>query len=93
MIVSPDATTGQHDGRSHAQIMLDAIEAALEGRATNNQLDLVKGQFGDRATERNAAALIAARDKYKAEVASEQQAEAISRGEGLPNKIKTRFVR
>lgn len=85
-----DASTA--DPRSHARKMLDLIEAALEGRATNSQLDTLSMSLGDRAFSRDPAKLIPLRDKYRAEVAREEQAEAIKRGGGHSGRILTRFV-
>jgi len=93
IIITPDLTAGPYDGRSHARKMLDAIEAALEGRATADEMDLIKGQFGERAIERKSAELIVARDRYRREVKSEETAAALERGERPQNKIKIRFTR
>lgn len=85
-----------YDGRTHARKMLDAIEAVLEGRATSQEIDLVKAQRGingdDRAIERDTAALIPLRDKYKAEVAAEERVAAIARGDKRPRNVKIRFT-
>lgn len=86
------------DSRSHARKMLDAIEAALERRASKDELDMLRATFGQRSMDRmqNTAgmpALIIARDKYKTEVAAEDRAAAIARGEGGGNKILIRFRR
>lgn len=93
--ITPDLSQ-PYDGRSHARKMLDAIEAVLEGRATAQEIDLIKAQRGiqgdDRAIERDTAALIPLRDKYKAEVAAEERAAALVRGEKQPRNIKIRFT-
>jgi hypothetical protein len=92
IIITPDLTSGTpYDGRSHARKMLDAIEAAIENRATADELDLLKGQFGPRAIERNSAELIVHRDKYRREVNNEERAAALARGEKSPRNIKIRF--
>jgi len=93
IIITPDLTAGPYDGRSHARKMLDAIEAVVEGRATANDLDLVRGQFNDRVIEREPERLIEWREKYKVEVLAEEQAAGIGRGERLPRSIKVRFTR
>lgn len=92
IIITPDLTS-PYDGRSHARKMLDALEAALEGRATTDEMDLIKGQFGERAIERKSAELIVARDRYRREVKSEETAAALARGERPQNKTKVRFTR
>ncbi len=93
MVVTPDLSSGApYDGRSHARKMLDAIEAALEGRATADEMDLIKAQFGERAVERRSADLIVARNKYRTEVETEERAAALERGERRPRNIKVRFT-
>lgn len=84
---------GPRDGRSHARKMLEAIEAQLENRATRDDLDMLRGRFKEREIERDKGALIVARDKYKAEVADEETALAITNGEGVSGNIKVRFTR
>lgn len=93
-IIKPDPTAGtNYDARSHARKMLDAIEAALENRATTQQLDMIRGTFGDRAIELAPEKLIVARDKYKAEVATEDRQAKMQRGERVPRNIKIKFTR
>lgn len=99
LIRANPAGTVAVDTRTHARRMLDAIEAALEKRASTDQLDMVRAVFGQRAIERmqggksNDPALIVARDKYKDEVAREERAAAIMRGEKSGNRLVTRFSR
>ena len=84
VVIEPDPasiTTGL-DNRSFARRMLDAIEAVLEKRASSNQLDMVRYQFGMRSGEINPEVLMAARDRFKREVFAEEQAERLARGEG-----------
>ncbi len=66
--IKPDLATAQagHDGRHHVQKVLDAIEAVLERRATQDQeryrinnRELWRTPVGD---------LLVLRDKYKAEL-------------------------
>ena len=71
--------------------MLDAIEAALEGKANSKQLDMVRGEFGGRSIEREPQKLVALRDKYRAEVAAEERAAAIAAGQAVSGKLKVRF--
>lgn len=92
--VLPDLRTATTaDGRSHARRMLDAIEAALEGRATDGDLDIVRTQLGDQTVERDPAALVKAHQRYKTIVAQEDAAAALARGAhvGFGRKVQTRF--
>ena len=84
------ATTGTSDQRGHAKLMLDLIEASLEGRAVDGidshsiggvPINLIP-------LER----LVVLRDRYKAEVMRAEQAEAIARGLGGSSNIKVRFT-
>jgi len=92
IIITPDPSKGTpYDGRSHARKMLEALEAALENRATKADLDMIRGTFGDRTIERKPEQLIMARDKYKSEVATEDRQAAIKRGDRVPRSVKVRF--
>lgn len=99
LIRANPAATQARDGRTHARRMLDAIEAALEQRATTDQLDMVRATFGQRSIERGQGqnggnpTLIVARDTYMAEVAAEERAAAVLRGEKSGNKLHVRFTR
>lgn len=93
IIITPDLTSAPYDGRTHARKMLDAIEACLEGRATAQELDLLKAQFRDRSMDRNSAELLTARDKYRAEVQAEEHSAALARGERRPRSVKVKFAR
>ena len=77
------------DGRSHAQKVLDAIEATMEGRATKAQAVL---QINNRQIQYlKPEELIKWRSFYKAEVAREKTAEKVAQGEEPGNRILTRF--
>ena len=76
------ALAGSHDGRTFARKMLDAIESALVNAATASQLDLIDVTFAGRGQKRDRATLIAARDRYKREVQSEERAAGIKPGRG-----------
>jgi hypothetical protein len=94
LVVVPDLASGTpYDGRSHARRMLDAIEAVIEKRGTKQELDLVRGSFGGFDAEREPEKLIVWRDKYAREVADEEAAAALGRGERRPRSIKLRFGR
>lgn len=78
------------DPRSHAETALDAIEAIIEGRATEAHLSYSIGgrSFGLMTLEE----LWTARSKFRAEVERERQAERVE--QGLPSKRlrKVRFT-
>lgn len=66
------------DDRTHAAKVVDAIEAVIEGRASQDQMAYT---IGNRSLSRMPIAdLIMFRDKYRAEVYAEQQAEAVRNG-------------
>lgn len=68
------------DDRSHARIMLDAIEALLQNRATKDQQEYT---IGTRSLKRMTKdELESWRDKYLAEVFAEENAERARNGQG-----------
>lgn len=65
------------DSRTHAERVLDAVEAVIEGRATQAQSEM---QLGERALKYiPMAELLAVRDRYRWEVRAQQTA-----ARGLP---------
>jgi len=84
------ATT--YDNRSHARKMLEAIEALLSSKATADQLDLIETQFDTRVMKRDPGKLLALRDRYRAEVASEDRAERLRQGLDTGRRIQTRLA-
>jgi hypothetical protein len=77
------------DGRSHAQKVLDAIEATMEGRATKAQGSV---QINNRQIQYlKPEELVKWRSFYKTEVARERSAEKVAQGEDPGNRILTRF--
>ncbi|HQU89420.1 MAG TPA: hypothetical protein PK620_11945 [Denitromonas sp.] len=76
------AAAASFDGRSHARRMLDAIEAALEKRATAEQLDLIELSIFSRTSKRGDGALLEARSKYLIEVRREEAAAGNKPGRG-----------
>ena len=91
--VQPDlsaATT--YDGRTHARKMLDAINAVLEGRGTNADLDLVRSVRGGRDSQREPEHLLKLRQHYANAVKAEDDAVAMANGQGTGRFIQTRFV-
>lgn len=78
-----------YDGRSHARIVLDAIEAVIQNRAT---LDQEAYEIAGRSLKRTPLAdLLKMRQHYKAEVASEAAAEAIASGLATGRRIQFRL--
>lgn len=68
------------DDREHARIVLDAIEAVIEGRATKDQQEY---SIGSRMLKRTPIKdLLELRDKYRAEVFALDRAEAAANGKG-----------
>tara|TARA_R110002012_G_scaffold63674_1_gene167486 strand:+ start:2451 stop:3047 length:597 start_codon:yes stop_codon:yes gene_type:complete len=83
------ADSGNYDDRTHAKIVVDAIEAVIEGRATKDQESY---SVAGRSLERTPIPeLLVLRDRYKAEVVREERADRIRRGLGHSGRIKTRF--
>jgi hypothetical protein len=85
------AEAATYDARSHARKMLDAINAILEGRATDGDLDTVRTSSGDRMLETDIASLIKLRQQYAAAVAAEDQAARVARGEDSGRMVQVRF--
>ena len=83
------ATVDTHDGRTHAKIVLDAIEAVIEGRATKDQDSYA---IAGRSLSRTPIPdLLTLRDKYRSEYAQELRAQRIAQGLGHSGIIRTRF--
>lgn len=80
-----------YDGRSHAKRMLEAIEAAYEGRASKTQLEMEIN--GRRVRELEPADLILWHNRYKALVAQEADAESLARTGINRKNIGVRCVR
>lgn len=77
------------DTRTHAEIVLDKIEAVLEGTASREILNsTINGQtlqwipYGE---------LLMLRDRYRQEVKSERAAEQVAQGLGSSKTIRVRF--
>ncbi len=77
------------DTRSHAKTVLDAIEAVIENRATEDHVSM--SIAGRSIGKMSLAELIQARDLYRREYAQEQKAERIMRGEQPRGRILVRF--
>lgn len=85
------ATATTYDFRSHAKTMLEAIEAAFEGKASSTQLEMEIN--GRRIKSFSPSEMIQWRSFYKAEVAKEAQAETLARTGVNPRRIGVRFAR
>lgn len=79
------------DGRSHARIMVSAIEAAIQGRASSTQLEYEIN--GRRVRNLDPSDLIKWLSFYRAEVAKEAQAETIRKTGVNTRNIGVRCVR
>lgn len=76
------------DERSHARIVLAAIEAVIEGRAT---IDQEGYEIAGRSLKRTPIPdLLKLRQTYRAEVRAQQQAERIQNGTGVGGRIQFR---
>ncbi len=89
MQILPDPTGTPVDGRSHAEIVLEAIEAVIERRASSSQKKLdIEGQSLEHMTH---AELVKLRQQYSLEVDRIRQAKQLAKGGGFGGKIATRF--
>lgn len=81
------------DTRSQARRTLDAIEAVIENRASQDQQEYTIGSgAGSRSLKRTPMAdLLVLRDKYKAIVLAEEKAEKLAKGMGGNNRILVRL--
>lgn len=90
--VKPDLAgkTAAFDNRSHVKRVLDAIEAVLEGRAGNDQLEL--SIDGTTLKRTPVADLLTLRSRYLSYWQQEKTAANMAAGvSGNPNKILVRF--
>ena len=83
------AVAGTYEARSHAQRVLDAIEAVIEKRASKDQESYAIA--GRQLSRTPLADLLVLRDRYRGEVAREEKAERIRQGLGTGGRILTRF--
>lgn len=93
LVIQPNfaALDGGHDDRSHWAIVLDNVEAVIQGRATRDQSSYTVA--GRQLSRTPVADLIVLYDKAKSNVASEERAERIALGLGNSGTIKLRFGR
>lgn len=86
----PDLDVNGSDPRSHADIMLDKIEALLEGRADK---DVTSYSIQGRSISKMSVSdLLQWRDYYRKEVAKEKRDNAIALGKPTKTTMKVRFL-
>ncbi len=83
------ATALSLDSRSHVRKVLDAVEAALEGAASNDQLEMT---IGDKVVKYlSPLELEKLRSKYQAKWELELDRENVRRGGSSNNTVRVRF--
>lgn len=82
LTVRPNLATqvAGYDTRTHARKMLDAIEAALVGKANANQIDLLEWEANNRRSKRDPVSLLKWRELYRREVRAEESAARVAAG-------------
>ena len=86
--IKPNRDTTASDPRSHAKIVLEAIEKVIEGRATKDKENYsIQGRSLSRTPIPD---LLALRSFYKAEVVRDQRAERLKNNLGHSGIIKVR---
>lgn len=89
--VTPDlvAAAAGYDGRSHAQKVIDAIEAVIEGRASRDQQEMQID--GERLVRTPFDELVRIRNRYRHELASEIDREKRKQGRRVSRSVKFRI--
>lgn len=86
----PNRDLSTADPRTHAKIVLDAIEATIAGRASQDQMSYsIAGRSLSRMPIDD---LLKFRNEYKAEVAREERKQRLKDGKGASNNIFVRFT-
>ncbi len=85
------AASSGYDDRSHWRIVLDNVEAVIQGRATKDQSSYTIS--GRQLSRTPVGDLIVLYNKAKSQVVAEENAERIKNGLGTSTKIYTRFTR
>jgi hypothetical protein len=88
ILANPLSATG--DTRNHIQKMLDAINATLEGRATQEYQSMTIDGYS--VTQMSPDQLLKLRSYYKNELRKQTNAERIASGKSPLNTIKTKFL-
>lgn len=87
--VRPDFLNSATDPRHHVEKVLAALEAMIEGRASQDQQSLSLN--GRSLTRMPIEELLKFRDSYKVELRNLKAAERVAQGLGSGNKIMVRF--
>ena len=87
--VNYSAQSSGYDSRTDAEAMLEALNATMRGKATNDQLSMMIG--GRQLQRLEPAALVKWRDMLKAEVGREQTAEKAALGLRTGKKTRVRL--
>ncbi len=87
--IKHNLANGPLDSRSHAKIVLDAVNSVIEGTATKEQSSM--SIAGRSLALRTYEELRQMRSDYRSEVAQERDTEMRKQGTGGSNKILTRF--
>ena len=90
--VTPDLTAlsgTTYDGRTHAQRVIDAIEAVIEGRATKDQEEMWIDR--NRLVRTPFETLMKIRDRYRQELAAQVNLERRRQGRGNGRSVKFRL--
>ena len=90
--VRANKATDGSDRRAHCVKMIDLIETALEGAASNQQLDLLAYNLDvESSATRNPSRLLEFRTNYRRELLNLNRREAARKGKSHSGKIVTRF--
>jgi hypothetical protein len=94
LLVLPSLVAGA-DPRTHARKVLDAIEAAIEGRASRTDLQYEIAVNGSlrRLWSIAHADLVKLRQTYRAEVAGEEERDRVAQGRSGRRRVLSRFSR
>ena len=88
--IQPNPTqSGAYDPRTHAQTVLDSIEAVLESRATKEVMSF--SVEGNSLSSYPHEQLLVLRSRYRIEVEREKAVERLKVGRGSGRRILTRF--
>lgn len=85
------ATAGATDGRTHARVMLDAIKAVLENRATSEISNY--SYAGKSITKMSHRELVDAFNFWRLQIRHEEQAEGVAKGLDTGRNIFVRFAK
>lgn len=89
ILADPATAVAGYDQRTHPRKALEAIEAVLEGRAS---LDQEEYTINGRSLKRTPVVeLYKMRERYRAEVATEDAAAALAVGAGVGRRFRVRF--